>query len=349
MGSPTVATLWVGAPLGPYERLCLTSFCRAGHEVVLFSYEVPGNLPRKVALEDARSVIPEEEFAAMSTSGVPLAFFADVFRYRLLRERPVTWIDADVFLLGDPLPDSAYLFGYEDSRSKYITNGILRAPAGSILLANLVKRVEGMDLGRVDWGASGPLLLTSELMDLGLLSEALPAADLFPIPSDELALLFDPRMVTAANERLRGAFTVHLWNEVMRRGGAPVKQVRPPAGSWLDEQFRMLGVDFESSFEHDVKWITEAVTPAYQKAELEAAVAHFRRISDELERALAAKHHEWVAAVHDGDDTSARLRETEHKLDDCSQRLAAAHARLDTVESSRSWRFIQRARRTLRR
>ena len=49
---PEIHTLWVGEGLGPLERLCLTSWVRQGHRVVLHAYR-DFSCPPGVSLRDA--------------------------------------------------------------------------------------------------------------------------------------------------------------------------------------------------------------------------------------------------------------------------------------------------------
>ena len=54
---PAIHTLWVGPSLGPLERLCLTSWVRQGHDVVLHAYDRL-DVPRGVTVMDAAGLCP---------------------------------------------------------------------------------------------------------------------------------------------------------------------------------------------------------------------------------------------------------------------------------------------------
>jgi len=40
-----IRSLWIGGALSRLERVCLTSFLRAGHKVYLYTYDEVSNIP----------------------------------------------------------------------------------------------------------------------------------------------------------------------------------------------------------------------------------------------------------------------------------------------------------------
>ncbi len=124
----TVASFWHGGPLSSFERLSLTSFVRAGYRVALYAYREL-DVPEAVELRDARDVLPESSLFANVDRPALFALFSNWFRYRLMSETGCTWIDTDSVLIGARLPDSPYLFGWEDEQQ--INGAFLRFPRGN--------------------------------------------------------------------------------------------------------------------------------------------------------------------------------------------------------------------------
>ena len=82
-----VQGLWIGGRLTELERLCIRSFCANGHEFHLYHYDELQNLPQVEGLRlmDGAEVLPRTAIFRHSTGS--LAFFADHFRWELLRQR----------------------------------------------------------------------------------------------------------------------------------------------------------------------------------------------------------------------------------------------------------------------
>ncbi|HEY1284160.1 MAG TPA: hypothetical protein VGE96_06735, partial [Steroidobacteraceae bacterium] len=75
---PTIRMFWHGAPLSRVEKLSMASFVANGHPVELFVYEEPAGVPKGVALQEARQILPAESlFRHRRTRS--LAVFADWF------------------------------------------------------------------------------------------------------------------------------------------------------------------------------------------------------------------------------------------------------------------------------
>lgn len=257
MSTRSVSALWIGGPLGPYERLCLTSFVRSGFAVQLFTFDDSLPVPPGVVRRMAGDILPAGSVFENVHERGTFAAYSNVFRYRLLQLEDTTWVDADVLSVADELPGTPYLFG--DQGGGLVNGAVLHAPSDSPFLAHLYDVASSTDPGQIVWGQLGPTLITRTIQRFGLEELVQEQQVLYPVHWDDLATLFDPQGADAVEDGLRGAATVHLWNEILRRAGAPVKQVRPPTGSWLDRKFRELEVDFESSHAHDPVWVLGAV------------------------------------------------------------------------------------------
>src|SRR4051794_2405253 len=90
-------SFWWG-PLSPYERLCLNSFIDRGHTFDLYTYDPNLAVPAGVQLLDAAAILDQSEFFVYDNEpgrGSPSAF-ANLFRYKLLRDKGGWWVDTDV-------------------------------------------------------------------------------------------------------------------------------------------------------------------------------------------------------------------------------------------------------------
>lgn len=126
---PPIASFWMGGQLSFLEHLCLKSFVDLGHPVFLYSYEEITNLPKGVVLEDARQILPEEEYFEFVGHPNPApAVFSDKFRIYLLLRRDIIWVDCDVYAL-KPYENKRYILAREFETQ--LSNAVLRLPQNS--------------------------------------------------------------------------------------------------------------------------------------------------------------------------------------------------------------------------
>src|SRR5208283_192081 len=159
------ASFWHGGALNAFAWACLASFPEEGASLGLYSYDRGLEVPPGVRLMDARKICPDETLVSRYLAdGKPsIAAFADMFRYRMIRETGSCWVDADLVCLTTPaFAKEAYVFCRQaDAVSTLlVNNAVLRLPRSDPALAELVATAEaaaGVD-GR--WGALGPFLLT---------------------------------------------------------------------------------------------------------------------------------------------------------------------------------------------
>ena len=96
-----LGSLWIGGNLSWLEQLCIRSFLDHGHEVTLYTYEGVTNAPAGTRIADANALFPATAFITHRASGSP-AYHADAFRYRMIAETGLAWIDVR------PEPMAAY-------------------------------------------------------------------------------------------------------------------------------------------------------------------------------------------------------------------------------------------------
>jgi hypothetical protein len=249
----TFVAYWDGGPLSAIEQLSLTSFVARGHAVELFSYGTPAGVPAGVTVRDAATVLPRDERTVALLERRAYSKISDLLRYLLLTEPGRTWVDVDVILLADDVPSTPTLFAREDD--VHVNGAVLRLEPDSTLHRRLLEETVGLsaeELLSTPHGFPGPLLLTRVLDELDLKRLALPPEALYPVASRDLWRLYDPRERDWCDRTLRGATTLHLWNEFLRR--ADLKDKRPPRGSWLDRAMRTHGVTLPSA-KVDLRWI----------------------------------------------------------------------------------------------
>jgi hypothetical protein len=239
------ASFWHGGPLNPFAYACLASFPQADADIRLYSYDDRLEVPPGVRLEDARSVSPDESLVyRYIVDGRPsLATFADLFRYRMIRETGCCWVDADIVCLTKPsFTNEPYVFCRQaDAVSTLlVNNAVLRLPPSDPALAELVATAESVIGVDQKWGALGPFLLTPILKKHGLYDKALDPRVCYPIEPEQFWKPFLPDHREQVEEALDGATLLHLWSEAIRWTSYDLG-LCPPVGSYLHECFRRVG------------------------------------------------------------------------------------------------------------
>lgn len=227
-----IRMFWHGSAPGLYEQLSIRSFLAQGHRVQVYAYgEYP--LPAGAELVDAATVLPAARvFNYRRGPGAgSVAAFANLFRYKLLYEQGGTWADCDLFCRRSLKDLPPACVGRQDPDT--VNNGVMRFPAGHQLPAALFEAAErlGTDLA---WGDTGPQLLTRLLPDYPDVV-VLPAKSFYPVPWRHTWQLLAPAQYQRCVNAVADSYTVHWWNEIIRRIGMP-KDRLPPEGSWLERQ-----------------------------------------------------------------------------------------------------------------
>lgn len=214
----TMQGLWIGPALSPVERLSIRSFLDHGHPFRLFAYEPVEGVPDGVELADASAVLPRERMFVQATGANrgSVAPFSDLFRYRLLRDAGGWWTDLDVVCLAPLALDAAFVVGRERHRwGEQVCSAIMRLPPASPFARACLARVEACDLATAAYGATGPRLVDEEVRAAGLFDRTFAPQVFYPVDPGRARDLLDPRKAID----LEGSLTVHLWNEMWRRGG----------------------------------------------------------------------------------------------------------------------------------
>jgi hypothetical protein len=239
------ASFWHGGPLNPFAYGCLASFPQADADIRLYSYDDRLEVPPGVRIEDARSVCPDgSRVHRYIVDGRPsIATFADMFRYRMIRETGSSWVDTDFICLTTPsFTSEPYIFCRQaDAVSALlVNNAVLRLPPSDPALAELVATAESVIDVDQKWGALGPFLLTPVLEKYGVYDKALDPHVCYPIEPEQFWKPFLPSYRDRVEEIVHGATLLHLWSEAIRWSGYDLG-VCPPLGSYLHECFRRIG------------------------------------------------------------------------------------------------------------
>lgn len=237
-----IRSLWIGGALSRLERVCLSSFLRAGHKVYLYTYDEVLNIPEGVEVLDANLILPRDKiftYGAVTGKGKgSYAGFANHFRYEMLLKCSNTyWVDMDVICLSPFYIENELDFGFENDT--YINNAVIGTKnSGNKLFSDLsnycnnpfqftswdtfkflIRKFIGRTWGRGDfsylpWGITGPKALTGFVKKGKLLNYAAPVRKYYPISSADWKKIF---FASDEHINLDGAQAVHLWNEQLRR------------------------------------------------------------------------------------------------------------------------------------
>jgi Alpha 1,4-glycosyltransferase conserved region len=318
-------SFWYRGPLSPYEYLCLKSFVARGHDFTLYSYDKI-DVPKGVKLEDASSVFPEEDvfFHKRGPEAGSVSPFSNWFRYRLLNEFGDWWTDTDVLCLSEEVPLGEICFAYEDELK--LNGALLKIPAGHPFSRALLR--EAYALGKdPDWAQSGPHLITRVVEKLSLGRFAVPTNRFYPLHFSRALDVLVPDLRDKVKLATQGSYFVHLWNEVLRR--APVlKNVRPPSGSYLWEQFVEHGIEFGDAgqySEYQIQRVIESSKPTLAVNGRDQEIGRLGQLVTERDQEIARLNQ----LAKERDQEVARLNQLvkEHAQEVCA------------IRSSRSWRM----------
>ncbi len=220
--------------------MCIQSFLSHGHTVDLYTYAPDLNAPSGCTVLDAGEIFPEAQVITYQTGRGKgsVALFSDMFRYGLLVRKPGWWVDLDVVCLSDALPDTDYVFGYQDALNT-IGTAVLKVPPGDHLTRRCL--IQALQTGsKAVWGQIGPDLLTEQAKLCGLSHHISPRSLFYPFGWTEAMDALDPDQTERLLVAVQDSKCCHLWNEMLRRDGVD-KWQRPPPGSLLDVFFNRYG------------------------------------------------------------------------------------------------------------
>ena len=232
-------SFWYGDRLPRHAQLCLASFVDRGSPVALYAFRKL-DAPFGVELRDAAEVLPESQVFYYKTrdgSRGTVSGFANWFRYVLLAREGGWWIDADVLRLEGPLPQTPLYFGWESDVR--IGNAVMKAPLATPFLRAAERETAALGANAYH-GQTGPGLITRLVHEHGVVGEARPAEEVYPIPHEDYAAVTRAAETTRVVAAVTGRPFLHLWNDMFRRNGSRAID-EPEPGSFLDLKFREHG------------------------------------------------------------------------------------------------------------
>jgi len=235
-----LVSFWHG-PIGWMEHMCIRSMLETGHRLTVYMYE-PQPIAPGVTVRDAREIVPRDS-SVWELLLLDCAQFADVFRYEMLAKGVGVWTDLDFYFMKNLGNQSESLYCWE--KHDRINNAILRLPAGSAELADLLAFVyrrplwgpwwrpkhkarqavsialgRPMSLAQLPKAQFGPKALTYYLGQHGKQHLAQPSAVFYPVaPQDHADLLGSGAGCRESVEQriTDKTIAVHLWANGTRK------------------------------------------------------------------------------------------------------------------------------------
>jgi mannosyltransferase OCH1-like enzyme len=211
--SEVIQGLWIGAELSVMEQLSVASFLQNRHEYHLYVYDEVQNVPAGTVIKDANDILPASRIFQYKDQS-SYAGFANFFRYKLLLERGGWWVDTDVICLKLFDFEDEYVFASElDGEREVISSGIIKAPAGSEVMAYAWEVCEQKDPRQLKWGETGPRLITEAVERFSLERYKKPYRYFSPLDYKEWRRVLQLGLV------YEDSYAIHLWNEMWRAAG----------------------------------------------------------------------------------------------------------------------------------
>ncbi|MGH8468828.1 MAG: glycosyltransferase [Gammaproteobacteria bacterium] len=205
--------LWIGPELSVMEQLSVSSFLLNGHEYHLYVYDKPKNIPVGTVVKDANEILPCSHI--FQYKHYPsYAGFANFFRYKLLFDRGGWWADTDTICLKPFDFPEEHVFSSEVSKGlEVVTSGILKAPAGSNVMAYAWGVCQTKNPEHLVWGETGPRLMAEAVRKYSLEKYTKPHYVFCPLGYSEWHKVLEPDVETVLDE---STYAIHLWNEMWR-------------------------------------------------------------------------------------------------------------------------------------
>lgn len=205
--------LWIGSELSMMEQLSVSSFLAHGHQYHLYVYNDLKNLPLGTIVKDANRILPASRIFQYRDKP-SYAGFANFFRYKLLFERGGWWTDTDTICLkAFDFPED-HVFSTEILNGReVVTSGILKAPAGSEVMAYAWGVCQTKDPEQLVWGETGPRLMDEAVRKFSLQEYIKPHQVFCPLGYADWHKVLEADADLSITE---GSYAIHLWNEMWR-------------------------------------------------------------------------------------------------------------------------------------
>lgn len=226
-----VGAFWARGALSPLDQACLLSFLRRGIKLTLFSYEPLGKVPEGIMVEDAARIVPESIGQHIIYNGRPdICHFSDLFRYEMMRQRDLTWIDTDILMISDG-NFSHHSNMLISEKPTGLNNAIIYISDADVLTA-LRERIYELFDRELRWGETGPALIEKVNRSAGNPIRPIPHDIFYPITYHDIWKILLPEHFDFCAATCTNAATIHLFNNILTTLGY-WKSMTPPEGSYL--------------------------------------------------------------------------------------------------------------------
>jgi hypothetical protein len=239
-----VGSLWVGGPLGYIQKVCLSSFVYYGHTVNLYVYDMDMDVPLGINKLDASSIIPQNK---IFTYHGQYAAFSDYFRYKMIKDTGVMWVDADTLCLTKNFFEDTDFVFIQESKS-LIAGGILKLPQSHRITNVINEQTEKLIPqikrfpDREKWAAIGPLLLTKLVRRYHLEEYAQPALKVNLLDHwSKGGDFWDPAKTSEILSLSKEAYCATMFTGALRGRGFDANQT-PPKGSAIEHFAKKFGL-----------------------------------------------------------------------------------------------------------
>lgn len=227
--SDVIQSFWVGEKLNLIGRMSAASFLKAGHRLVLHTYDEVADVPAGVELSDASNILPRQAFESKFKS---ISHAIDFFKCAMLVERGGWWSDLDVICLKPWDFKDDYVFACDNISRLYITNAMFKVPDGNSIMAEACHTILKMLAEAKEtpgWHYVGPPVMHELVIKNDMLRFVAPQETFDAIPYSELAGIVDP------NKRwdFNGSSAIHLRTSIW--DGGPNQSAAP--GLWQDRSY----------------------------------------------------------------------------------------------------------------
>ena len=229
-------SLWIGNPLSKVEQTALSSIIYHGHSLTLFVYNMDLKVPKGVIKEDANKLIPEDQIFKVQNSYGP---FADIFRYKMIKEYGLIWTDTDSICLKHDWQFKDYIFGFEEEGK--LSNSILSMPQDSELLDFLIKNSTKYDKSKIVWAEIGPVLLTKGVKKFNLFGYVNEPEVFYPIHFWQWKKIWSKDYKEEVLNKTKNSHTIQIWNQFLNREGIDKNVL--PKGSAIEYFYNKFVVD----------------------------------------------------------------------------------------------------------
>jgi hypothetical protein len=216
-----VQGLWIGPRLSTMERLSILSFLKNGHPYHLYAYDAIEGVPDGTVLMPAEAVLPRDRIFKYANYD-SYAGFSNVFSYEALYAHGGYWADLDMVCLRPLDLETPYVFAGERQPGgrRQANKCLMKAPRGSEVMRRAREVAGAKDVTQLEWGDTGPRLITELVHELGLQQYVVPPTLFCPIDFWEIYRFVSSTALGRLRARWklsRRTYAVHLWNEGWRR------------------------------------------------------------------------------------------------------------------------------------